>query len=197
MKYGSNRRASVEAGLLPLASPDRRRRTGGSIFSLLRIRAHPRPPSLSACPLASVFRAEVSTANTGSLVFHFPRVKSGHSTGALPLAMDVSDLGGDFPGTTRAGRRQTRTCRSPGGYTRNVLVQPELNCKGPRMNNMNDCHHRRNPSTTQRTGLRRRPQALQPLIGQRTQPVIFVSGPLHNHGIWHTRFCRKRTSESC
>jgi hypothetical protein len=29
----------------------------------------------------------------GLRVFHFPRVKSGHSTGALFLAMDISDNG--------------------------------------------------------------------------------------------------------
>ena len=34
-----------------------------------------------------------STAKVGSLVFHLPRVKSGHSTGALPLAIDCSERG--------------------------------------------------------------------------------------------------------
>lgn len=34
-----------------------------------------------------------STANTLFLDFHLPRVKSGHSTGALPEAMDFSDKG--------------------------------------------------------------------------------------------------------
>ena len=99
-EFKSRRRRSVALAWIrqegggpspPLVEPEAgRRRTREARVPGVALLADPRCPAVSR---SSPHPFAGTTAKYGTLVFHLPRVKSGHGMGALPAAMEASESG--------------------------------------------------------------------------------------------------------